>query len=135
VDFLELGVSASIEYAVDVLKVEHIVVCGHSDCGAVKGMLHPEKLASVPAVRRWLTYGNRSRRLLKRRAAGFSERRRLELLTGLNVVVQLEHLKTHPSVARGLAQGRLTLHGRVYRIHDGEIRQFDPARGRFHSWP
>src|SRR5262245_3330689 len=56
------GESASVEYAVDVLGVQHIVVCGHTNCGAVKGMLHPETLADVPAVKRWLTDGNRSRR-------------------------------------------------------------------------
>jgi carbonic anhydrase len=129
-----VGVSASIEYAIDVLNVEQVVVCGHSDCGAVKGILHPEKLASVPAVRRWLTYGNRSRRMLGR-APGLSEREKLERLTQLNVIVQLEHLRTHPSVARRLRQSKLTLHGWVYRIHDGEILQLDSRNGEFLPWP
>jgi carbonic anhydrase len=129
-----VGVSASIEYAVDVLHVEHVVVCGHSDCGAVKGILHPEKLAAVPAVRRWLTYGNRSRSMLPR-AAGLSGRKKLERLAELNVVVQLEHLTTHPSVARRSKQGRLALHGWFYRIQDGEILQLDPRSGRFNPWP
>ena len=129
-----VGVSASIEYAVDVLKVERVVVCGHSDCGAVKGILHPEKIASVPAVKRWLTYGNRSRRMLGR-AAGLSEREQLERLTQLNVLVQLEHLLTHPCVSRRLRQGKLTLHGWVYRIHDGEILELDSRTGAFRPWP
>jgi len=128
------GESASVEYAVEVLKVEHVVVCGHSDCGAVKGILHPEKLAAVPAVRRWLTYGNRSRRLLGR-ATRLSEQEKLERLTELNVLVQLDHLLTHPSVARRLRAGKLTLHGWVYRIHDGEILQLDPRTGMFRPWP
>lgn len=130
-----VGVSASIEYAVEVLGVEHVVVCGHSDCGAVKSILHPEKLASVPAVRRWLTYGNRSRQLLKRRAGGLPEHRQLELLTQLNVIVQIEHLKTHPSVARRLRQRKLALHGWVYNIHEGEILQLHPRTGEFLPWP
>ena len=130
-----VGVSASVEYAVDVLKVEHVVVCGHSDCGAVKGILHPDKLASVPAVKRWLTYGNRSRQMLMRRGAGLPEHRQLELLTQLNVIVQIEHLKTHPSVARRLRQRKLALHGWVYRIHDGEILQLHPRTGEFLPWP
>ncbi len=129
-----VGVSASIEYAVDVLNIERVVVCGHSDCGAVTGILHPEKLATVPAVKRWLTYGNRSRRMLGR-AARLTERERLERLTELNVIVQLEHLETHPSVARRLRQGKLALHGWVYRIHDGEILQLEPRTGEFRPWP
>lgn len=129
-----VGVSASIEYAIDVLDVEHVVVCGHSDCGAVKGILHPEKLATVPAVKRWLTYGNRSRKMLGR-AARVTEREKLARLTELNVLVQLEHLETHPSVARRLRQGNLSLHGWIYRIHDGEILQFEPRTGEFHPWP
>jgi carbonic anhydrase len=128
------GESASVEYAVEALKVEHIVVCGHSDCGAVKGMLHPGKLASVPAVRRWLTYGNRSRKMLGR-ATGLSKREKLERLAECNVVVQIEHLLTHPSVKRRFGQGKLGLHGWMYRIHDGEILQFDPPTGRFLPWP
>ena len=129
------GESASVEYAVEALKVEHIVVCGHSDCGAVKGILHPEKLASMTAVRRWLTYGNRSRQMLMRRAGGLPEHRQLELLTQLNVIVQLEHLRTHPSVARRHRQRKLALHGWVYRIHDGEILQLHPRTGEFMPWP
>lgn len=128
------GESASVEYAVAALNVQHIVVCGHSNCGAVKGMLHPEKLAAVPAVRRWLTYGNRARQMLGH-TAGLSEREKLARLTELNVIVQLEHLETHPSVARRLRQGNLSLHGWVYRIHDGEILQLEPRTGEFHPWP
>ena len=129
-----VGVSASVEYAISVLNVEHVVVCGHTDCGAVKGIQHPERLSTVPAVRRWLTYGNPSRRMLGR-AAGLSEREKLERLTELNVVVQLQHLMTHPSAARRIRQGRLALHGWVYRIHDGEILQLDPRTGAFGPWP
>jgi carbonic anhydrase len=129
------GVAASVEYAVEVLKVEHVVVCGHSDCGAVKGILHPGKLAPVPAVRRWLTYGNRSRQMLRRRARGVPERRQLELLTQLNVIVQIEHLRTHPCVVRRLRQGALALHGWVYDIREGEILQLDDRTGEFLPWP
>ena len=125
------GESASVEYAVSVLKVEHIIVCGHSNCGAVKGILYPEKLAAVPAVRRWLIYGNRSRAMLKRRADGLPEARQLELLTQMNVIVQIEHLKTHPSVRRRLRQGELQLHGWVYRLESGEVLAWGDEEERF----
>jgi carbonic anhydrase len=131
-----VGVSASIEYAVDILKVEHVVVCGHSDCGAVYGILHPDQLRAAPAVKRWLSFGKRARQRLLRRGRGPSEQQRqLELLTQLNVQVQIEHLQTHPSVARRLRRGDLKLHGWVYRIHDGEILQMDPRTGDFLPWP
>ena len=129
------GGAASVEYAVSVLKVEHIIVCGHSDCGAVKGMLHPEKLSAVPEVKRWLAYSNRSPQMLARRARGLSEERQLELLTQINVIVQIEHLKSHPSVRKRLKQGKLELHGWVYRIHDGEILQLHQRTGEFLPWP
>jgi carbonic anhydrase len=128
------GESASVEYAIEVLKVEHVIICGHSDCGAIKGMLHPGKLAAVPAVKDWLIYGNRSREMLGR-AKGMPEREKLARLTEYNVVAQIEHLLTHPSVKRRFRQGKLALHGWVYRIHDGEILQFDPPTGRFLPWP
>jgi carbonic anhydrase len=130
-----VGVSASIEYAVEVLKVERVVVCGHSDCGAIKGILHPGKVASVPAVRRWLDYGAPARRMLMRRTGGLSENRRLELLSQLNVIVQIEHLKSHPSVMRRLKQHKLSLHGWVYRIEDGDIMRLHPRTGEFLPWP
>jgi carbonic anhydrase len=129
------GGAASVEYAVSVLKVEHVVVCGHSDCGAVKGMLHPEKLSAVPEVKRWLSYANRSPQILARRARGLTEERQLELLTQLNVITQIEHLKTHPSVRQRLRQDKLELHGWVYRIHDGEILQLHHRTGEFLPWP
>lgn len=130
-----VGVSASVEYAVDVLGVSHIIVCGHSDCGAVKAILHPETLARVPAVKRWLLYGNRSRRWLRRMGATGREDERLAVLTQLNVVTQMEHLLSHPCVRRRLKRGRLKLHGWVYQIHDGEVMALDRRAGGFRPWP
>jgi carbonic anhydrase len=132
---IPVGVSASIEYAVEVLQVSDVVVCGHSDCGAVKGILHPEKLSAVPAVKRWLGFGDKARKMLLRRPGNLTEPQQLELLTQLNVMVQMEHLKTHPSVARRLRKRNISLHGWVYRIHDGEILQLDPRTGNFLPWP
>jgi len=129
------GVAASIEYAISVLGVEHVIVCGHSDCGAVKGILHPDKLAGVPAVSRWLAFGKPALKHLDRIAGDAAEKRRLELLTGLNVLVQLEHLMTHPAVKRAVRRDALKVYGWVYRIEDGEILQFDPATYRYRPWP
>ena len=130
-----VGVSASIEYAITALKTPHVVICGHSDCGAVKGILHPEVVADMPAVARWLRYGNEARRRLDARAPDAGEEERLRHLTELNVLVQMEHLATHPAVQQALADGRLAIHGWVYEIETGEVRAHDSARGAFVRFP
>lgn len=130
-----VGVSASIEYAVAALKTPHVIVCGHSDCGAVKGILHPEAVADMPAVTRWLRYGDEARRRLDTQVAGADEEERLRRLTELNVLVQMEHLTTHPAVQLALAEGRLAIHGWVYEIETGEVRAYDRERGTFVPFP
>jgi len=131
-----VGESASIEYAVAVLKVPHIIVCGHSDCGAISGMLHPEKVADVPAVARWLRYGASARaRTLAALPDDADDAARMEMLTRLNVVAQMTHLATHPSVRAALDRGALSIHGWVYTIETGEVQAWDPARAAFLRWP
>lgn len=130
-----VGVSASIEYAVAVLGVRHVIVCGHTDCGAVKGILHPEKLADAPAVASWLSYGAPARRALEQRPEAATEAEKVKELTRLNTLVQLEHLRTHPSVQRALAAGALELHAWVYEIESGMVEAWEPASGAFSTWP
>ena len=132
-----VGVSASIEYAISALRTPHVIICGHSDCGAIKGILHPEAVADMPAVARWLRYGDEALRRLGAQAPGAreDEHERLRRLTELNVLVQMEHLATHPAVRQALAEGRLALHGWVYEIETGEVRAYDPARGLFVPFP
>ena len=98
-----VGVSASIEYAVTALKTPHVIICGHSDCGAVKGMLRPEAVADMPAVARWLQYGKAARQRLDAQAADADAEERLTRLIELNVLVQMEHLATPPAVPRAHA--------------------------------
>jgi carbonic anhydrase len=125
------GVSATIEYAVVALKVPHIVICGHSDCGAVKGMLHPEKLTDMPVVAKWLGFAEVARRVVVDQHQGANETQLVKALTYQNVVAQLDHLKTHPSVAMALARGSLRLHGWVYDIEKGAIQAYDMSRNAF----
>ena len=86
-------------------------------------------------VRKFKREGFRTHRALFRRAGGMPEHRQLELLTQLNVIVQIEHLWSHPSVARCLRQGKLALHGWVYDIRNGEILQLNERTGEFLPWP
>jgi carbonic anhydrase len=117
------GVSAVIEYAVTALKVKHVVVCGHSDCGAMKALLNPASTDAMPTVRSWLTNGQAALRIASSQEDAAEEpMQRLRRLTEQNVLMQMTHLKTHPSVAGAMARGELSLSGWVYEIGSGEIR-------------
>lgn len=125
------GVSATIEYAVLALGVRDIIVCGHSDCGAMKGLMHPEKLASMPTVAAWLRHGERARFVIEENYRDLDPAARLAALTEQNVLAQLDNLRTYPSVASRLLKGALTLHGWVYDIESGAVRAYHPGEGRF----
>ena len=130
-----VGVSASIEYAIAALGTKHVIVCGHSDCGAVHGMLHPKKLAAMPAVGRWLSHGAEAARRLSCDGGPRDEASLLHRLTRLNVIVQMENLRTHPSVQTALARGELHIHGWVYDIETGTVQAYDAATDRFSDFP
>lgn len=125
------GVSAVIEYAVDALKVQHAVVCGHTDCGAMKGILAGAgALDSMPTVKSWLRNADAAKRVAATVDDGASP---LQTLTEQNVLLQMQHLRTHPSVAGALARGALSISGWVYDIASGDVRIYDEAEGRFVS--
>ncbi len=117
------GVSAVIEYAVSALKVQHVVVCGHSDCGAMKALLNPPSTEGLPTVRSWLRHGQAALQVAET-LGGPQEQPlgKLSRLTEENVLMQILHLKTHPSVAGAIARGELTVSGWVYDIGSGGIR-------------
>jgi carbonic anhydrase len=117
------GVSAVIEYAVMALKVQHVVVCGHSDCGAMKGLLNPESLEQMPTVRSWLKNAHAALSVANSLAAdGETPGELMRRLTEENVLLQMQHLRTHPSVAGAVAREKLTISGWVYDIGKGEVR-------------
>ncbi len=134
-EIASVGVSASIEYAVTVLGVHDVIVCGHSACGAMKALLHPEALASLPATARWLKSAEQPLKLLEQRYGEQDEPERLKRLTQLNVVEQLAHLKTHPAVRERLSSGTLSIHGWFYEIHTGIVEAYNPTTGAFKPWP
>ncbi|MBM56437.1 carbonic anhydrase [Hyphomonas sp.] len=126
------GMTASIEYAVAVLKVPHIVVCGHTECGAMKGAMNPEGLEGLPHVAKWLGYSKAAVDIVDGIAEDdASPDERMKMLIEQNVLLQLQHLRTHPSVAAALAKGTTELHGWVYDIRSGEVEAWDEAEGKF----
>jgi len=125
------GVSAAIEYAVVVLGVKDIVVCGHSDCGAMKATLKPGSTDSMPAVTAWLRHAEVARHVYEQNYQVDDDKAGLRALTEENVISQLDHLRTHPSVAARLAAGKIGIHGWVYDIETADIRVFDGEARRF----
>jgi carbonic anhydrase len=125
------GVVAAIEYAVKVLKVQHIVICGHSDCGAMKALQYPEKAQDMPSVAAWLKHADVARYVVEQNGPGLHGPESLRCLTEENVVGQLEHLRTLPAVAAAMVSGMLSIHGWVYDIEHAELQAFDAQQGRF----
>jgi carbonic anhydrase len=125
------GVSSTVEYAVGVLGVKHVILCGHTDCGAMRAVLNPEKLDKLPNVRKWLDNAEVARQIVNMRCPDGPEDLRLRMVTEENVRVQLRHLETHPSVAVAVAKGELSLHGWVYHIENGDVDAYDPHTDKF----
>lgn len=126
------GMTASIEFAVAALGVEHIVICGHTDCGAMKGAINPDALSSLPHVKEWLGHCRVATEVVKERcgheALSIDD---LEAVTMENVVQQMQHLRTHPAVAAKMATGHVKLHGWVYNIGTGEVLCYNNEKGEF----
>jgi carbonic anhydrase len=128
------GVSAVIEYAVTALKVQHVVICGHSDCGAMKGLLHPESLEKMPTVKSWLRNAQAALSVANSLAEhGEKPNELMRRLTEENVLLQLQHLRTHPSVAGAMARKELTISGWMYDIGTGEVRISEDGERRFEA--
>jgi carbonic anhydrase len=120
------GEAASVEYAVTGLEVRDIIVCGHSNCGAMRGLLDLEQVAaSMPSVNQWLELCQPTRRIVEGQLGQLDEKVRLDGAIQINVLAQLNNLRSHPSVAARLDTGDLNLHGWVYDIGSGDVRAFD----------
>lgn len=125
------GEVASIEYAVSVLRVSDIILCGHSHCGAMEAILHPERVKDLPAVSNWLGHAEATRRIVQDNYKHLDEEHRLNVSIQENVLLQLKHLETHPAVAAGLSSGQLSIHGWVYKIETGQVFGFQSETHQF----
>lgn len=125
------GVSAIIEFAVAALNVSQVVVCGHTDCGAMKGLLHPDTLDNMPTVKLWLRNGEAALSVVRAKNPAATDEEALPPLIEENVLLQMRHLSTHPAIAGRLALGTLALAGWVYDIAHGMVRIFEEKTGKF----
>jgi carbonic anhydrase len=127
------AVTAAIEYAVCALKVKEIVVKGHSDCGAMKGLLNPGALTDMLDVRAWLRHSEDALHALRTVYVDPSSPEALPALIKLNIRLQIEHLRTHPQVRAGIRAGTLRLHGWFYEIATGTVQAWDADTSRWVS--
>lgn len=125
------GEAATIEYAIEALGVSDVIVCGHSQCGAMKALIKPEMVNDLPIVRTWLDNAEATRRIMRSTYSHLSGDELLEVVVAENVLVQIEHLRTQPAVAAALSRGTLRLHAWVYTIESGEVFAYDPQEGQY----
>jgi len=125
------GVSSTVEYAVAVLGVRDIIVCGHSDCGAMKALMNPASLDGLPSVAAWLHHSHAARNVVSHSYPELDGADAVRAAAQENVVIQLAHLRTHPSVAARIARGEIALHGWFFDIHAGGVLALDGVSGQF----
>ncbi|MDG6093793.1 carbonic anhydrase [Acetobacter sp. AN02] len=121
------GVSSAIEYGVMALKVSHIIICGHSNCGAMTALCSPDpsKLDAMPTVRTWLKNAEAARAVAGALNSEDGGPPSVQSMSEQNVLLQIAHLRTHPSVAAALAREELIIQGWFYDIGTGEVLVLD----------
>lgn len=128
------GEAATIEYAVSVLKVKDIIICGHSLCGAMGAILDPSSTDDLPAVKDWLGHAEATARIIRENYSHIDNKQaKLTATVEENVLVQLENLRTHPSVVAAMMRGDLKIHGWVYKFETGQVFAYNLEHGQFLS--
>ncbi len=128
------GEGAAIEYGIHALGIEQVIICGHSHCGAMKGLLKVESLRTeMPLVYEWLEHAEATRRLIKENYSDREGEELLDITIAENVLTQIENLKTYPVVRSKLHQGKMQIYGWIYEIETGEVLAYDPKLDEFVS--
>jgi carbonic anhydrase len=132
------GVSAVLEYAVMELGVDQVIVCGHTDCGAMKALIQYESLSTLPVTKGWLRNAEAALSVARSMPGGDeggadNDSHLLHKLTEENVLLQMMHLRTHPSVAGKIARRKLSIYGWIYDIANGDVRIHDFNKNQFLS--
>ncbi|MBW4613773.1 MAG: carbonic anhydrase [Desmonostoc vinosum HA7617-LM4] len=123
------GEGATIEYAVQALDIRQIIICGHSHCGAMKGLMKLQSLSDeMPLVHDWLKYAEATRRLVLDHYSHYNQEELLEIMIAENVLTQIENLRTYPVIHSKLYQGELSIYAWIYHIETGEVFAYDPQK-------
>lgn len=127
------GTTATIEYAIGILDVKNVIVCGHTDCAVMKGVLDPSQAKDLPSLKEWLLQAEATRQIIRENYAHLKGDKLLVKTIQENVRVQLAHLQTHPLIASRLRRDAITLHGWVYSIPTGQVWTYDENKDQFVS--
>lgn len=120
------GEGGTIEYAISALGIEQVVICGHSNCGAMKGLLKLNKLQKdMPLVYDWLKHAEATRRLVMENYSHYNDEDLMDMLVAENVLIQIDNLKTYPIVKARMHQGKLKIYAWVYNIETGDVLAYD----------
>lgn len=120
------GEGATIEYAIEALDIRQVIVCGHTQCGAMKGLLQLGQLEdTMPLVYTWLRHTEATRKLVQDNYSHLEKKEMLDVLVAENVLTQIENLRTYPVVRSKLYQGNLSIHAWIYNIEVGEVLAYD----------
>ncbi len=129
------GTAAAIEYAVSHLKVSNIIICGHSHCGAIKGVYNRDKLDidSMAHLIKWLELGERAKNIVEKIASKqcLSFEEKLKHTEQISVIFSMQNLLTYPRVAKKVANGDLSIRGWYYKIETGEILYYSEEEMEF----
>lgn len=125
------GEAATIEYSIEVLGIRDIVICGHSQCGAIQALVGGASTENLPAVRAWCQHAEAARRIVQHKYPHVPQSELGPVAAKENVLVQVNNLSTHPSVAARLSSHELRIYGWYYDIGEGQVWQYEDAAGRY----
>lgn len=123
---------AAIEFSLLNLPIIEIIVCGHSECGAMHALIRGRNDITAPNLKSWLRHGDRAWKKMMEGATFGAQLERHNQLSQLNVLEQIEHLKTYPLVRQRLSKGTLRLHGWYFDIKEADVYEYDTDDGKFH---
>jgi len=124
--------AAAIEFAIETLGVQDVVVCGHSQCGAMKALVSPSDLKAMPHLEGWLSIASPVQEALNERYQHLTDPdERANAAGEENVLFALENLRTYPGVHRRLTEGSLRLHAWFFKIATAELFAYEPSAGQF----
>jgi len=127
------GTAAAIQYAVEVLNVQNIILCGHTQCGALKAILEPESVTHLEYVSRWVKSTISVKNVIEEKYSDLEGEAKLTAAIQENVLAQLEHLREYPFVADRMDAGKLHVNGWIFDVGRGEVFDYDPEYGEFLS--
>ena len=122
---------AAVEFAVAMLGVKDIIVCGHTHCGAISGLLQPEKIANLRSLKEWLIHCDSTLEIIKDHYSHLHGDDLYTVASEENVLVQLEHLRSLPVIASRLTRGLINLHAWMYKIETGEMFVYESTESQF----